>query len=256
MGARHRVAKAAKDILARVFRDNADVLASGTIAEANLRALDAELAAAATSVITRVPPDGGPDVDTWTQLCEPHLGKTWLEAPWLFAEFYFYRRILAAIGYFDPASPAFGRDPFAGQRAGLDAGMGAATQLARRASAFAEKCQGGSAATAEEVRLFLMVALWGNRMDLSIWPEDGGNEGGGYEGRTRRERLRRSALVGGKISPLRRLASRGSPPPLDPRVPPINDNKPRGERSKQRMSASWWTTPGSSSRATWRWRTR
>ena len=169
-----------EDILARVFRDNADVLASGTIAEANLRALDAELAAAATSVITRVPPDGGPDVDTWTQLCEPHLGKTWLEAPWLFAEFYFYRRILAAIGYFDPASPAFGHDPFArDKRAGLDAGMGAAASLARRANAFAEKCQSGSAATAEEVRLFLMVALWGNRMDLSIWPEDGGNEGGG-----------------------------------------------------------------------------
>lgn len=172
-----------EDILARVFRDNADVLASGTIAEANLRALDAELAAAATSVITRVPRDGGPDVDTWTQLCEPHLGKTWLEAPWLFAEFYFYRRILAAIGYFDPASPAFGHDPFArDKRAGLDAGMGAATQLARRANAFAEKRQSGSAATAEEVRLFLMVALWGNRMDLSIWPEDGGNEGGGTKG--------------------------------------------------------------------------
>ena len=172
-----------EDILARVFRDNADVLASGTNAEANLRALDAELAAAATSVITRVPPDGGPDVDTWTQLCEPHLGKTWLEAPWLFAEFYFYRRILAAIGYFDPASPAFGHDPFArDKRAGLDAGMGAAASLARRANAFAEKCQSGSAATAEEVRLFLMVALWGNRMDLSIWPEDGGNEGGGMKG--------------------------------------------------------------------------
>ena len=172
-----------EDILARVFRDNADVLASGTNAEANLRALDAELAAAATSVITRVPPDGGPDVDTWTQLCEPHLGKTWLEAPWLFAEFYFYRRILAAIGYFDPASPAFGHDPFArDKRAGLDAGMGAAASLARRANAFAEKCQSGSAATAEEVRLFLMVALWGNRMDLSIWPEDGGNEGGGVKG--------------------------------------------------------------------------
>ena len=180
-----------EDILARVFRDNADVLASGTNAEANLRALDAELAAAATSVITRVPPDGGPDLDTWTQLCEPHLGKTWLEAPWLFAEFYFYRRILAAIGYFDRASPAFGRDPFAAdKRAGLEAGMRAATQLARRANAFAEKRQGGVAATAEEVRLFLMVALWGNRMDLSIWPEDGGERRRRYEGRTRRERLR------------------------------------------------------------------
>ena len=32
-----------EDILARVFRDNADVLAAGTDAEVNLRALDAEL---------------------------------------------------------------------------------------------------------------------------------------------------------------------------------------------------------------------
>ena len=172
-----------EDILARVFRDNADVLAAGTDAEVNLRALDAELSTTSTSVITHIPPDGGPDLATWSTLCGTHLGKTWLEVPWLFAEFYFYRRILAAIGYFDPASPLHGHDPFAtDKRAGLEAGMGAAASLAKKANAFAARMASASnndnGSIAETLRLFLMVSLWGNRMDLSIWPEDGGNEGG------------------------------------------------------------------------------
>ena len=172
-----------EDILARVFRDNADVLAAGTDAEVNLRALDAELSTTSTSVITHIPPDGGPDLATWSTLCGTHLDKTWLEVPWLFAEFYFYRRILAAIGYFDPASPLHGHDPFAmDKRAGLEAGMGAAASLAKKANAFAARSASASnndngASIAETLRLFLMVSLWGNRMDLSIWPEDGGNEG-------------------------------------------------------------------------------
>ena len=57
-----------EDILARVFRDNADVLAAGTDAEVNLRALDAELSTTSTSVITHIPPDGGPDLATWSTL--------------------------------------------------------------------------------------------------------------------------------------------------------------------------------------------
>jgi len=134
-----------EDILARVFRDNADVLAAGTDAEVNLRALDAELSTTSTSVITHIPPDGGPDLATWSTLCGTHLGKTWLEVPWLFAEFYFYRRILAAIGYFDPASPLHGHDPFAtDKRAGLEAGMGAAASLAKKANAFAARMASAS----------------------------------------------------------------------------------------------------------------
>ena len=193
-----------EDILARVFRDNADVLAAGTDAEVNLRALDAELSTTSTSVITHIPPDGGPDLGTWSTLCGTHLGKTWLEVPWLFAEFYFYRRILAAIGYFDPASPLHGHDPFAtDKRAGLEAGMGAAASLAKKANAFAAKMASASnndngASIAETLRLFLMVSLWGNRMDLSIWPEDGGNEGGGASGGDRAANALSEALSSGE----------------------------------------------------------
>ena len=193
-----------EDILARVFRDNADVLAAGTDAEVNLRALDAELSTTSTSVITHIPPDGGPDLATWSTLCGTHLGKTWLEVPWLFAEFYFYRRILAAIGYFDPASPLHGHDPFAtDKRAGLEAGMGAAASLAKKANAFAAKMASASnndngASIAETLRLFLMVSLWGNRMDLSIWPEDGGNEGGGASGGDRAANALSEALSSGE----------------------------------------------------------
>ena len=163
-----------EDILGRVFRDNADVLEIGGNAERRLRALERELSTASTSVIAHIADDGGPDLATWRTLLEPWIGTTWLDAPWLLIEFYFYRRILAAIGYFDPSSPLFNYDPFAADKLnGLRAGASAAASLASKANAFAKRTKSDDASLAEELRLFVMVALWGNRMDLSIWPESG-----------------------------------------------------------------------------------
>lgn len=167
-----------EDILARVFRDNASVIEGE--AEINLRQLEDELSTASTSVIKHIADDGGPDCETWRELLEPWVGISWLDAPWLIVEFYFYRRILSAIGYFDESSPTFLHDPFAVDKMnGLRAGMPAAEALAKKANAFAKRAKGRSdrADLADELRLFVMVALWGNRMDLSIWPEsdEGGN---------------------------------------------------------------------------------
>ncbi len=163
-----------EDILGRVFRDNADVLEVGGEAERRLRALERELSTASTSVIAHIDDDGGPDIATWRNLLEPWVGTTWLDAPWLLIEFYFYRRILVAIGYFDPSSPLFNYDPFAADKMnGLRAGASAAASLANKANAFAKRSKSDDASLAEELRLFVMVALWGNRMDLSIWPESG-----------------------------------------------------------------------------------
>lgn len=169
-----------EDILARVFRDNASALTDE--AERNLRRLEAELATASTSVIEHIPPDGGPDGHTWKELLEPWIGTTWLDAPWLLVEFYFYRRILHAIGYFDPKSPLFNYDPFAIDKLnGLRAGAPAAAALAKKANAFAKRAESSSdrLSLAAELRLFVMVALWGNRMDLSIWPESSSQESSG-----------------------------------------------------------------------------
>ena len=100
-----------EDILGRVFRDNATVLTPGSDAEIKLRRLEAELSTASTSVIEHITPDGGPDIETWREILDPWIGTTWLDAPWLLVEFYFYRRILNAIGYFDSESKLFNFDP-------------------------------------------------------------------------------------------------------------------------------------------------
>jgi len=82
-----------ENILSRVFLDNAVHLLGNPASNDALRALDAELSTASTSTLREIAPDGGPDVDTWSQLVAPWVGRTWLDTPWLVAEFYFYRRL-------------------------------------------------------------------------------------------------------------------------------------------------------------------
>lgn len=77
------------DILARVFRENdfhPDVVA-------RLQALDDELANAATTPLSPLISDGGPDVTLWNEYILTDVlrsKRTWLSAPWVTAEFYLY----------------------------------------------------------------------------------------------------------------------------------------------------------------------
>ena len=87
-----------ENILSRVFSDNENLLGDhNPEADAALKALDAELSNAGTSVLREIADDGGPDVDSWRELTAPWVGRTWLDTPWLTSEFYFYRRILEVI---------------------------------------------------------------------------------------------------------------------------------------------------------------
>lgn len=75
------------DILARVFRENT----FHSEALDKLCQLDTELSAPASTRLTPVPDDGGPDVTTWNQKILVDVlskGDTWLSAPWVVAEFY------------------------------------------------------------------------------------------------------------------------------------------------------------------------
>ena len=170
-----------EDILSRVVSDNKDALKKSRVATTALKALEAELSIAADAQIRPVRDDGGADVERWNKsILAPHLGTTLLCAPWLVVEFYFYRRVLEAFGYFGDGPLAL-HDPFsADKNAGLAACADATAALAPRLNAFAK-----SAATKDldqrvsSLKLFALVSLWGNRMDLSIWPEGGGGDAGG-----------------------------------------------------------------------------
>jgi len=166
-------------ILSRIVADNADTLAADPRAAAAFAALDAELADAANATLRPIERDGGPDVRYWNEsLVSAWIGKSWLDTPWLVSEFYFYRRVLEAIGYFGNG-PGAGKDPFQNEKdAGLAACAEATRSLAPKLNAFANRDEdedGSQDASAKvaKTRLFVLAALWGNRMDLSLWPATG-----------------------------------------------------------------------------------
>ncbi|HEV3171695.1 MAG TPA: damage-control phosphatase ARMT1 family protein [Actinocrinis sp.] len=67
-------------------------------------------------VMGRLPP-GAPDARRWLEWDRGHYGKPWVHAPFLWAESYFFRRILEAVGYHGSAdvdaTAWVGVDPYA-----------------------------------------------------------------------------------------------------------------------------------------------
>lgn len=98
---------------------------------------------------------GAPDEEAWQRYVEPYEGSDWLQPPWFFVETYFYRRIVAACGYFqaDSLSPP---DPF---RIEKSRGLEGTSEVAQ------------SALQHVDLSDLLLAALWGNQADLSLWPE-------------------------------------------------------------------------------------
>lgn len=111
-----------------------------------------------------------PDFADWEQYSEPYQGKRWLDVPWFFAETYFYRRVLEATGYFQSDTEGYKVDPFALQkRLGIETSMASIAALSARLN----KLQ-GDWNQADFIAL-VHVALWGNRVDLSLWGAEQGD---------------------------------------------------------------------------------
>lgn len=108
---------------------------------------------------------GAPDLDAWQAMLQPYYGQTWLAAPWLPAETYFFRRVLEATLYFQPG-PGYGVDPFrADKLAGLDAAAAPLAEACRRLAGWEQ-----THALPETLARLLRLAVWGNQADLSVFP--------------------------------------------------------------------------------------
>ncbi|MFF0711353.1 damage-control phosphatase ARMT1 family protein [Streptomyces bauhiniae] len=132
------------------------------------RALDALLKNCTEGVIEPLPADA-PDRERWQSWgLDTYVGRSWFDVPWLWAESYFYRRLLGAVGWFGPGAWR-GIDPFRPSKTGelhsaeTDAELSALDELRDRPAD-------------ERNRALLSGSLWGNRADLSFQLSSEGGE--------------------------------------------------------------------------------
>lgn len=123
------------------------------------RALDALLAECTEGVIGPLS-SGASDHGQWAEWGRGHVGRSWFDVPFLWAESYFYRKLLEAVGYFE-TGPWQGIDPFRPfKQAELhteeaEAELRALDRLALRP-------------VGEQAQALLHGSLWGNRADLGF----------------------------------------------------------------------------------------
>lgn len=111
------------------------------------------------SVPPAVPP--GPNWPFWEAQIAERAGKPWSELPFLWAESYFYRRILHAVDYFAPAGAFYGEDPFAPQKLAQLTGPDIKSDLDALAALAETKPH-------ERRQALLYACLWGNQADLGF----------------------------------------------------------------------------------------
>jgi hypothetical protein len=125
-----------EEILQRTYEDNKETWESPEFKEVLDRFLalrkDLELSSKLT-MLDELPADASADRvrewNEWKRLLQPFLDEedTWLSAPWLVTEFFVYRRLIEAIGYWNEGTVGYKLDPFAKQKmAGLKSSVGSA----------------------------------------------------------------------------------------------------------------------------------
>jgi uncharacterized protein with ATP-grasp and redox domains len=106
---------------------------------------------------------GTPDMPGWHNYVQPYLGHNWLQVPWFFAETYFYRRLIAITDFFRT-----GFDPFAAQK---QQGLHVAVAPGRALATQTQRLRADGWRPESFIHL-LMLALWGNQADMSLWAPD------------------------------------------------------------------------------------
>lgn len=135
----------------------------------NLESLIAEIPLTALS---QLDDPAAADKEAWQRDLTPYLGKNWLEVPWFFAEMYFYRRIIAGIG-FHGSGEMHGYDPFLRQKERL---LTMANDSIARLGDHLEKAlytlKENSKERCADLQELLVSNVWGNQGDLSMWSAD------------------------------------------------------------------------------------
>lgn len=111
-------------------------------------------------------PQEAHDKATWDRWGADFFGQPWPDVPFLWAESYFYRLVLHAVGYFAPG-PWRGIDPFGPQKS-------AELDSPSLSSELAALDKLGELPARDHAVALINAALWGNRADLGFHLSDPG----------------------------------------------------------------------------------
>jgi uncharacterized protein with ATP-grasp and redox domains len=113
--------------------------------------------------------DTGVDFSAWVKYLESYHGQRWIDVPWFLAETYFYRLILEITNYFRPGELQ-GVDPFKLQKCqGLEKSLDSIIPLCIQLNQWLADAQKEHELNQTALIGLLYFALWGNRVDLSLW---------------------------------------------------------------------------------------
>lgn len=139
------------------------VLAENTLSSSVANRIEAFITTIPHSFIQPFPDTDAPDMPGWQHYVAPYLDHSWLQVPWFFAETYFYRRLMAIVDFFRT-----GLDPFAYQKhQSLQTTLARSRALAAQVPHLLE-----DGWQPESIMHLLMLALWGNQADMSLWAAD------------------------------------------------------------------------------------
>ena len=159
--------RVSEEIIPRIIKDNEAELTRPTSPHRSeclmvLNDLRSSLDSGSTGYLRGLA-DTGPDVELWDSILRniPEEKRNWLSAPWMIAEFYLYRRITEAFKFFET-----GYDMFTKQKVqGLIEALPNIEEIAVRLPDLL-----ASNDKAAIIELAVLTSLWGNKMDLSLWP--------------------------------------------------------------------------------------
>jgi len=153
-----------KEIYPRILKDNFEYLASHPIVREKLCALESNMGKGRDGVLVPITDDGS-DSDIWNSLIltdklATSVGSDWLSSPWLISEFYFYRKVIEAFNYSHSKYDMFAIQKLAGLHSSLEFINSLAITVAAR-----------STIPHDSMELAIYSSLWGNKLDLSLWPK-------------------------------------------------------------------------------------
>jgi len=137
-------------------------------AKTNLKKLAAEMP---DGKLGELPDDNAPDRPDWKKHLEPFRGQSWLQAPWFTAETYFFRRLIAASGYYRDGRGKM-IDPYARiKREGLSPVYNGLRDLYFGLQALLPDFSPSKPHFKEALMYMLRINVWGNKADLSLFPD-------------------------------------------------------------------------------------